>query len=100
MRLRQDGPAGRRWVVALLQVALLGSLTQTAASQPLDGQISSLSGWFHTVWGDRPPDIDGPESTRTITRYGLVDPEGGWTDLLLDETPIGSSEGLLAFNRR
>jgi len=100
MRHAPDGPAGRRWVVALLQVALLGGLTQTAASQPLDGQISSPSGWFHTVWGDRPPDTDEPESTRTVTRYGLVDPEGEWTDLLMDEATVSVPDGILSLNRR
>ena len=100
MRHAPDGPARRRWVVALLQVALLGGLTQTAASQPLDGQISSPSGWFHTVWGDRPPETDEPESLRAMTRYGLIDHEGEWTDLLMDEATVSVPEGILALNRR
>ena len=100
MRHAPDGPARRRWVVALLQVALLGGLTQTAASQPLDGQISSPSGWFHTVWGDRPPETDEPESLRAMTRYGLIDHEGEWTDLLMDEATVSVPDGILALNRR
>lgn len=95
------GPTGRGWVVALLLVALLGGLTQTAASQPLDGQISSLSGWLHTVWGDRPPDTDKPNSSlAAATRYGLVDHEGKWIDIEMDKAAMSVPNGLLTFNRQ
>ncbi|NJD68710.1 MAG: hypothetical protein C3F12_07265 [Candidatus Methylomirabilota bacterium] len=95
-----QGAAGKGWIVALLSFILLGGLTQTAASQPLDGQISSLSGWFHTIWGDRPPQVNEPESSATQVRYGLVDHNGEWTDLAMDETTQRLSGGLLALNRR
>lgn len=100
MRYIPDGLTGRRWAIALLPVVLLVGLTQTAASEPLDGQISSLSGWFHTVWGDRPPDADEPESRSTVARYGLIDDEGQWTDLAMDEATTSVPDGILALNRK
>jgi hypothetical protein len=86
--------------MALTLAVLLGGLTQTAASEPPSGQVLSLSGWFHTVWGDRPPDTDNPTPSHGIARYGLVDHAGEWTDLALDEEAVSSSGGLLTFNRQ
>lgn len=96
---RPKGIKGR-WVVALTLAILLGSLTRTAASQPPNGQVLSLSGWFHTVWGDRPPDAGEPTSPHEIARYGLVDHGGEWTDLVVDHETLSSHGGLMPFNRR
>jgi len=90
----------RRWVVILTLAVLLGGLAQTAASQPPDGQAASLSGVFQTVWGDRPPDTGDPTLPHGVARYGLVNHEGGWTDLEVDEDVMRSSGGILAINRQ
>jgi len=87
-------------VVGLTLGALLGGLARTADSQPLNKPVSSLSGWFHTVWGDRPPDAGEPTASHGVARYGLVDHEGAWTDLTVDEETMSSLGGLLTFNRQ
>jgi hypothetical protein len=51
------------------------------------GQQRTLSGWFHVVWNGAP-------------RYVLVDDQGQWIELLLDETLVRPFGGPLAFNRK
>lgn len=87
-------------LVALTLGILLMGVAQTAASQPLEGQVESLSGWFHTIWGDRPADTGEPTSPHGTARYGLIDSEGRWTDLAVAEEAMTSLGGLLTINRQ
>jgi M6 family metalloprotease-like protein len=63
--------------------------------RPAVAQQTSLSGWFHVIWGDGPPG-----SNITDARPVLIDDQGRWTGLLLDEGLVRPSGGILAFDRK
>ncbi len=58
-----------------------------AASPPALAQEVSLSGWFTTIWNDKP-------------HYFLTDDQGRLTELLLDAEMTKPFGGPLAFNRK
>lgn len=60
---------------------------QTADSPPDSSQESSLSGWFHVIWNGGP-------------QYVLIDDQGRWTQLLLEEALTKRLGGPLTFNRK
>lgn len=49
--------------------------------------LVTMSGWFHIIWNGAP-------------RYRLVDNEGEWTDLLIEEGVLRDMGGPLALNRQ
>jgi hypothetical protein len=51
------------------------------------GQQLSLSGWFHVIWNGE-------------AQYRLIDDQGRWTELLLDEHLVRPFGGPRAFNRK
>lgn len=51
------------------------------------GQQLSFAGWFHVIWNGGP-------------QYVLIDDQGRWTRLLLDEVLTRPFGGPLAFNRK
>ncbi|HXE76345.1 MAG TPA: hypothetical protein VNN18_12035 [Candidatus Xenobia bacterium] len=60
-----------------------------------DGDIE-LIGWFHLVWGDGLPG----SNVDTQILYFLIDDQGRWTRLLLDEALAQRFRGLLTLDRR
>ena len=61
-----------------------------------DTTQASLSGWFHIIWADRPSGSH-PEPA---TRYILIDDQGQWIRLLLEESLVKPLGGPLALNRK
>ena len=87
------------WATLLTLWISLSGMCSPIALTPEDGRSSSsypsvvagpqlsLSGWFHVVWNGEP-------------RYVLVDDQGRWIELLLDEALVRPFGGPLAFNRK
>lgn len=63
------------------------------ACQPARTQQMSLSGWFHVIWYDGPPD----SGTGGVT-YWLDDDQGQSHQLLVDEKLLEPLGGVLALN--
>lgn len=117
MRFRQ-----RSWSIGLaatlVPVLLLSLTPHTASSQPIDPPTNptTLSGWFHAIWGDRPPaDVlrsehpELPELYATdisdtlpghITRYGLINSTGQWTELDIPPDVQRTIPGIHAIDRQ
>ena len=68
-------------------------LVSTGVPRPAVAQQVSLSGAFHTVWGDPPAGV--PQ-----IRYTLVDDQGRVTELLVDEALLRPLGGRAAVNRK
>jgi hypothetical protein len=87
--------AGRAIPVTLFALALWGAppalaqrvLVDTQHGQPAAPQQVSLAGWFHIIWNGGP-------------RYVLIDAQGRWTELVLDESRMKPLGGPLALNRK
>jgi hypothetical protein len=87
--------AGRAIFVTLLGLALGGAppaLTQRVLVDTQHGQLAapqhvSLAGWFHIIWNGGP-------------RYVLIDAQGRWTELVLDDSLAKPFGGSLALNRK
>ena len=92
----------RLTVVALAVVlGLTGCRDETTAPsgdsspQLSQGSSRSISGWFHTQWGD-------PRGGRgsALVRHELIDDRGRATELLLDEGLLARLGGSLALSRK
>jgi hypothetical protein len=55
-----------------------------------------LSGWFHMIWEDPPPD----SGLEPAIRYVLIDDQNQWFELLLNEELVRSVGEPLVFNRK
>ncbi len=75
---------------------LLLIVTWAVGTEPAAAQQVSSSGWFHVIWGDPSP----PAATGAGPTYLLVDEQGRWTQLLLDESIARPFGGPLAFDRK
>lgn len=93
--MRQAQLAGRAILVPLFVLALWGvppTLAQqvsvdTQHGNPAEPQQVSLEGWFHIIWNGG-------------SRYVLIDTQGQWTELVLDEDRVKPFGGPLALNRK
>lgn len=77
------------WRAALLCAALLPALLHAPAAAAQEVR----SGTVHVLWGD-PPTADRPPVERLL----LVDDQGRWSDLLMDEAQLLALGGPLALN--
>jgi M6 family metalloprotease-like protein len=66
-----------------------------SSPQLSQGSSRSISGWFHTQWGD-PRGGRGP----ALVRHELIDDRGRATELLLDEGLVARLGGFLALSRK
>ena len=82
-----------RWIMRA-SVALSAFVTLCVTPAALVAQ-SARSGWFHVIWVD-PPRGERPRAPI----YGLVDDQGSWTNLQLDEAVIRAAGGVRALDRR
>lgn len=70
---------------ALQQSRMSGAVFALTLVSPPD--LVTVSGWFHIIWNGVP-------------RYGLVDDEGEWTDLLIEERVLRDTGGPRVLNRK
>jgi hypothetical protein len=83
-------------LIALIIPALI--MLWAVGAKRAVAQAVSLSGHFHVIWENAPPDPTRGAVVEGGARYVLIDDQGQWIELLLDETLIEG--GPLAFNRK
>lgn len=84
----------------LMFVVLFFGVGFAAAIEPPEKR-ASLSGWFIAIWPDRLPAAgEPPESSHEPPRYFLIDGEGRWIRLAVDEEAMSRFGGLMAFDRK
>jgi hypothetical protein len=83
-----------KWLGVVVALTVLG--IAGARSEPASAQPSILSGWLHVIWADP---VTG-SIAESGPRYVLIDDQGQWTEITLDETRLRSLGGPLSFNRK
>jgi M6 family metalloprotease-like protein len=84
-----DGSADAR--TGLSEAARLASVSPLGV-----GQMRSLSGWFHVIFGDAP----SGSGVSAISGYVLIDDQGQATELLIDEQTLRAFGGVRAINHQ
>ena len=69
-----------------------------AAAEMVIAHPVSLSGYFHVIWQNAPPDPTIGPVVEGGVRYVLIGDQGQWIELLLDETLIEPLGGPLSLN--
>jgi hypothetical protein len=94
--MRKTGSAGRFFhIIACLAVISVG-FSGSLAAQEAAGLEGTIEGVLSLIWGDGPP--EAPQSIGPIPV--VVDPSGGFVELLLEKEQVVPLGGLLTLNGR
>lgn len=83
----------RAWVVAIVTALMM---TWTMAPEPAAAQSVAVSGSFHVMWGDPHPD----SHLDPVEAFAVIDDQGQWTSVAVDEALTKPFGGALAFDRK
>jgi len=91
--MRARGRSATRWMAFIVTSFIL---TWAMAPQPAMAEQVWLSGWFHVIWADPYPG----SHVDAVQAFAIIDDEGRWTPIALDEALTSPFGGARALNRR
>ncbi|MBI2882674.1 MAG: hypothetical protein HYY11_02005 [Candidatus Methylomirabilis oxyfera] len=89
--MKIQGRPTARWTISGITSLIL---TWAVTLHPAMAQQASLSGWLQVAWGDPSPD----SSSDAVQAFAIIDDQGQWTPIVLDETLTRSFGGLPALH--
>ncbi|MDD5559579.1 hypothetical protein, partial [Candidatus Methylomirabilis sp.] len=91
--MRACGRIAARWMALLLAILMVA---YAMAPQSVAAQQEALSGRFQVTWGDPPPG----SNLDAVQAIAMIDDQGQWTSVALDEALTRPFGGPLALNRK